>query len=101
MATTKEVFDLVRGCGEPDSEYVRSRLVNPDDDLESALATMSAEEVVQYLKDAYWTGQEAPERFEQENAELRALTAARIEEQAETAYAETAALLDRLRRSAR
>jgi hypothetical protein len=98
VATTKEVFDLVGGCNEPDSEYVRWRLSNPDDELEGALATMSAEEVVQFLKDAYWNDQEAPEQFEQENAELRARAAEKIENQSDDAHAELAALLARLRK---
>mgnify|MGYP000642038435 CR=1 FL=1 len=97
MATTKEVFDLVSGCGEPDAEYVRERLAEPDDELEGALATMSAEEVVQCLKDAYWGSQETPAEIEQENAELRACIPAEREARSKVAHAEMTALLDRLR----
>ena len=71
MATTKEVFDLVTGSGEPDSEYVRRRLPSPDEELENALATMSARQVVQYLRDAHWSEQDTPAEYAQENAELQ------------------------------
>ena len=96
MATTKEVFDLVSDCGEPDSEYVRTRLGMPDDELEVALAKMSAEEVVQYLKDVYWSSQEAD--IEQENADVRTHLATETETQSEDAYAKMEALIDRLRK---
>lgn len=98
MATMKEVFDLVSGCGEPDSEYVRGRLANPEDEFGHALGSMTAEEVVQYLKDEYWSSQEAPEHFEEENAELRTHLATEMEKRSEDAYAEMEALLARLRK---
>ena len=98
MTTTKEVFDLVSDCSGPESEYVRERLAKPDDEVEHALGSMTAEEVVQYLKDEYWSSQEAPEHFEGENAELRAHLATEMEKRSEDAYAKMEALLARLRK---
>lgn len=98
MAATKEVYDLVRDCSEPDAKYVRGRLANPDDEFEHALGSMTAEEVVQYLKDAYWNSQELSASIEQENADVGAHLAAEEQKQSDDARREVAALIDRLRK---
>lgn len=98
MATSEQVYDLVRDCNETESAYVRERLANPDDELEEALASMTAEEVVQYLKDDFWASQEDPASVEQENADITAHLAAEEKKKTEDADAEVTALLRRLRK---
>lgn len=98
MATSKEVYALVRDCNEPESAYVRERLAQPDDDFEKALESMSAEDAVQYLKDEYWASQETPESIEQENADVGAHLAAEEKKRSDDADAAVRALLRRLRK---
>src|SRR5690606_35392956 len=95
MATSKQVYDLVRDCNEPESAYVRERLAHPDDEFEEALASMTAEEVVQYLKEDFWTIQEGPASIEQENADIVSDLVAEKKKQTEGADAEVTALLGR------